>query len=460
MGFLMTYHEIRFTGNRTGDAPLTWGQQCIWDEAKWFAPHHEHFNLKAVIEVPEGVGLPGVLGALRDFIEDRESLRTTYPTDSQGVPYQHVPMGGSLSVVEESFPAEEARSAARALAERLQGTPFSLDEFPVRAGIIASGSSPRFLILVIFHLAADIWDMRNVVSEMKQLLASPDGARGTVTARDHPFDEAQRAQEPRGRAVSERALKHWRAQLAHAPVDMLAGRAATPESSRFQEIYIGSEALSIAIHALARRLRVTPTVVFLAVASIAMGDLGGQSRAFFLLGCHNRFTARDRMATGTVSQDSPVTVDLSGGDFRKVVQRVWSAGLSAYASAKWDPTAVAAAVEEAERQRGERVDLSCNVNVDLEAGAGAAEPESPAGAEFVQELRHRTRIVKELGTSQDRTGRRFFLRASTYSKEIIVSLRADTTVLSSSDIVKFLEDMEELAVREYEAGRAAPAADG
>ncbi|MEU5191613.1 condensation domain-containing protein [Streptomyces klenkii] len=445
----MAYHEIRFSGTRTGDAPLTWGQQFIWDEAKRFAPCHEHFNLKAVVEVPEAVSSARVLAVLQELIHGRESLRTTYPIDSSGMPYQHVPLGGSIRVVEQSCSVGEAHSTARELAERLRVAPFLLDEFPIRAGIIASESTPRYMVLVVFHLAADMWDMRNIVSEIKKLLASPGVEWSSVAARAHPFDESKLQQGPRGREISERSLEYWRAQLVNAPVDMFAGCTAVPESPRFQKIFIGSEALAVAIRALARRLQVTPAVVFLAVGSIVLGDLSGEARAFFLLACHNRFTARNIKATGTAYQDSPITIDLSGGDFREIAHRAWSAALPAYSAAKWDPVMVAAAIEEVELQRGAGVDLSCNVNVDLEASASPSEPESLASAEFMQELRHRTRIVKRVGISRDRAGRRFFLKAGTYSKEIIMSLKADTAVLSSGGIIKFLEDIEELAVREY-----------
>ncbi|MEV0693851.1 condensation domain-containing protein [Streptomyces sp. NPDC050388] len=440
-------HSVRFSGQRTGDAPLTWGQQWLWEEVEKFAPHHEHLNLSEVVDVPEGVSLPDVLTALQRLLEQWESVRTTYSVGPSGEPQQHVPSGGTLDVVERTARAEEARSAAHALAAALRSVPFPLDGFPIRAGVVTSEGCPRHLVIVIFHLATDGWDLRNLLAEIKQLLAAP-GEERTVAARIHPLDQSECQRGPEGRAVSERSLTYWKKQLLNAPADMFSGRAPVPESPRFQESYVESEALAVAIRDLSRHLKASPTVIFLALASVCLGRLTGEPRVLLLLGCHNRFSPSKRAATGPLYQDAPLTVDLAGADFQAVVRRTWRASLSAYSAAKWDPRLVEAAVQEVVRERGQSVDLSCNAIVMLEPHTGLPPSPSPADAGFVEALRSRTRKLKMPGTAQDRTGRRFFLRAQNTSRAVLTSLRTDTTVLSGEDCAQFLDDVEELAVRE------------
>lgn len=171
--------------------------------------------------------------------------------------------------------------------------------------------------------------------------------------------------------------------------------------------------------------------------------------SFFLLGCHNRFSPSDRAATGPLYQDAPLTVDLTGADFREVVRRTWRASLSAYSAAKWNPPLLEAAVKDIVRERGQDVDLSCNAIVILEPHTGLHPSPRPTDAEFIKDLSSRTRKLKMPGTAQDRTGRRFFLRAQNTSHSVITSLRTDTTVLSSEESAQFLEEVEELAVQEF-----------
>ncbi|MFF8366976.1 condensation domain-containing protein [Rhodococcus erythropolis] len=446
---MTTFHQVRFVGGRSGDAPLTWGQQCIWDEAKTFAPHHEHFNLSAMIDVPGGADLAHVLAALRELVEQRESLRTTYPLDLSGYPRQCVrSSGGTLDVVERAAGEDETRSEAVALTAELQRSPFSLDEIPIRAGIITSDGRPRHLILVIFHLATDLWDLRNIKRELKQLLAAPL-QKSTIPKRVHTLDQAASEQGPEGKAIAERSLRYWKSQLAAAPADMFTGRANDPDSLRFQETCVESPVLETAIRELSRHLKVSPTVIFLAIASILLGKLSEKSEVFFLLGCHNRFSENDRMVTGPFSQDTPMVVDLADADFQQVVRRIWYASLTAYAVAKWDPTRVAAAVEEATRERGSKVDLSCNVNVTLGKDSGLSASVSRADAEYIENMRSKTRIIRLPGSSRDRAGRRFFLRAHNSSHAIVVRLRTDTSVVSTEEGVNFLEGVVEMAVQEW-----------
>ncbi|WP_371600280.1 condensation domain-containing protein [Streptomyces sp. NBC_00564] len=442
------HHSIRFSGQRTGDAPLTWGQQWLWEEVKKFAPRHEHLNLSEIVDVPEDVSLPEVLTALRKLLEQRESLRTTYSVGPSGEPRQHVPSGGTLDVVERTARTEEARSAAHALAAGLRSVPFSLDDFPIRAGVVTSELRPRHLVIVIFHLATDGWDLRNLLAEIRQSLAAP-GEERTVAARIHPLDQSERERGPEGQAVCERSIKYWKKQLINAPADIFSGRSPVPESPRFQEIYVDSEALSVALRDLSLHLKVSPTVIFLALSSICLGRLSGEPMSFFLLGCHNRFSPSDRAATGPLYQDAPLTVDLTGADFREVVRRTWRASLSAYSAAKWNPPLLEAAVKDIVRERGQDVDLSCNAIVILEPHTGLHPSPRPTDAEFIKDLSSRTRKLKMPGTAQDRTGRRFFLRAQNTSHSVITSLRTDTTVLSSEESAQFLEEVEELAVQEF-----------
>ncbi|MFD0889811.1 hypothetical protein ACFQ08_35170, partial [Streptosporangium algeriense] len=71
--------DIRFSGSRSGTAPLTWGQRAIWDAIRKTAPDDHYFNFGRVLAVPRRARpltvarAAEVLGAL---VERHESLRT------------------------------------------------------------------------------------------------------------------------------------------------------------------------------------------------------------------------------------------------------------------------------------------------------------------------------------------------------------------------------------------------
>ncbi|MDH6709074.1 hypothetical protein P3T27_005820 [Kitasatospora sp. MAA19] len=450
----MAIHEVRFTGGRTGDAPLTWGQKCIWAEAKWFAPEHVQFNMRQIIDIPEPTSLADVLVGLQVLLQRREPLRTIYPISAAGEPYQHVPAEGSIEVAEYSVPAGEAGSVAVDLAAEFQRKPFVLDDFPFRAAIVTSDGRPRYLVIAVFHMAADGWDMQNIARETERLLAAPAMAVDStpLSSRMHPLDYAEHERGAAGRMVSERSMRYWRRQLVDAPVDMFRGRALAPEPSRFVEVYIESEALAVALYFLSRELRASQETVFLAIAAALLAGIGGEKKAFFLAWCHNRITPAEMNATGSVAQDSPITIDVTSADLRELVRRTWCAAVPAYAAAKHDPAQVAVAVAQIEQERERSVDLSCNINV-MPLETSGIEPQiagldSRAALDLISSIRADTRIIRVLGTSQDRIGRRFYLRAHGSRKKVMTFLRADTAVLSRSEIISFLRDIEESSVRE------------
>ena len=45
--------DIRFSGSRSGMAPLSWGQWAIWDAIQKMAPDDHYFNFGRVLAVPK-----------------------------------------------------------------------------------------------------------------------------------------------------------------------------------------------------------------------------------------------------------------------------------------------------------------------------------------------------------------------------------------------------------------------
>ncbi|WP_055631793.1 condensation domain-containing protein [Streptomyces griseoruber] len=446
-------HDVRFCGVRAGTAPLTWGQRWMWEEAAWFAPDHRHLNMPVVLELPDGTQLSSVLAALRTLLERHEPLRTTFPVSATGEPRQDVTEEGLIRVQERRVRPGRGRDATKDVAEQLAGElgrrPFAVDELPCRAGVVTCDGAPLRLVLVVFHVVTDDWDLRNLTAELRRLVAA-DGhvpeAAGDV--RLQPLDQAAREGGPEGRAVGLRSLEHWRTQLVRAPADMLPFRNPAPETPRYKEVTLRSEALTLALYALSRRLRTSQTTVFLAIAAALLGRRADLPTACLTLYCNNRIDPRDEAAAGPFLQDAPMVVDLDGS-LAETVRRTWQAALPAYLAGRYDPVRAHSLVEEVQRERGTVADLSCTANVMLGTdglGADLLARAAHVTRESAEEARSRTRPGWTRTLVTDRPGRRFYLTASNAAGPVLASLRADTTLLSTAELLGFLTDIERVAV--------------
>ncbi|MER6467070.1 amino acid adenylation domain-containing protein, partial [Streptomyces sp. NPDC001228] len=138
--------------------PLSFAQRRLW-----FLNRFEGAGGSAAYNVPFVLRLRGVVDreALRaawgDVVGRHEVLRTVFPEDVEGDPYQRV-LGveevpaGALRVVEVGPGELEERLAAEA------ARPFDLvSELPFRAWLFVLGPRECVLMLVMHHIAADGW---------------------------------------------------------------------------------------------------------------------------------------------------------------------------------------------------------------------------------------------------------------------------------------------------------------
>ncbi|MFJ8464547.1 condensation domain-containing protein [Streptomyces swartbergensis] len=455
MAGLTGIHHVCFSGSRSGTAQLTWGQRWMWEEMAWFAPRHEHLKMQAVIDLPRQARLAKVLSSLRVLVERREPLRTTFPVSTSGEPHQALAARGELKVEEWSAPPGGSRVVAAQLAQQLGQDPFTVDELPLRAGVVTCNGTPSHVVLIVFHLATDAWDMGNLIDELR-LLVSSGGAEDAVRAEDRlqPLDQAAYELTREGTRACQRSLEYWRSQLTRAPADMLPFRNSTPERQRFKEVTLESEALGLAVPILSQRLGVSQATVLLSVVAILLGLRSNQSTACLTLYCNNRFDARKRTAPGIFIQDVPVIIDLSDGSLRDIIRRTWRATLSAYMAGQYDPVRAHSLIEAVQHDRNTAIDLSCTVNVTL--GMERSNADVPIVAshvthELVEEASSRTRYGQSQTFHTDRPGRRFYLCADNYADHVRVSLRADTTVLSTVDVLDFLRDIEKVTIKVLES---------
>jgi hypothetical protein len=436
-------HKVAFTGGRRGSGPLTWGQRWMWEEAHWFGDEHAHLNMSLVMDVPRRCSLSEVLTAVRTMVQLHESLRTRFVPAADGTPRQVVAASGDLAVQVVDGPEDPVSEQIRCLEHQLWQPSFRPDDLPLRVGVVARGGSPLALVLIVFHLAADGWAVAQLREQLNQLLRGepPDNLDIGI----QPLDQAEYERGPGGRARATKSLGYWRRHLRDFPAPALPVRTPEPEVVRYREMYMESAALTIAARTLSQRHSVGVPTILLAVSVTLLGVLSGSRTYPVMLYCSNRIGAYSGAALGTFVQDVPIAVDLSGDTFADVVADAWSSSVSAYRYGEYDVVSM----DHLLHGVAGRSNRPCAVNLAFGGPFSGTEasrtaPDSPEQA-ILRELPG-TVIMRYRELEKDRKGRKLYLKAFDLPRATGITLRADTSVLSSQSMRCFLRDFERIVV--------------
>ncbi|NEC17754.1 condensation domain-containing protein, partial [Streptomyces parvus] len=185
--------QVDFRGERSGTAPLTWGQRAIWHAIRRTAPNDHYFNIGRVLPLADR-GRPATVAATLDalarLIERHEALRTRLvPSAAYDGPSQWLADTGSLSVtIAPATGLPEAAAEAEALLDRLSATRFDYPaEWPLRAALVTVGDRVTHAVLVLCHLAADGHAAEVLVRDLRLLVRRGSAGRPPATT---PLDLA------------------------------------------------------------------------------------------------------------------------------------------------------------------------------------------------------------------------------------------------------------------------------
>ncbi|MFI7892921.1 condensation domain-containing protein [Streptomyces sp. CACIS-1.16CA] len=452
-----TRREIAFHGERSGRAPLTWGQRAIWHAIRRTAPNDHYFNIGRVLPLADRgrpVTVPEALGALARLMERHESLRTRLllsPLD--GEPAQGLADAGTLSVtMTRAAGLPEAAAEAEALLGRLSATRFDYAaEWPVRAALITVGDRVTHAVLVLCHLAADGHAAEILVRDLRLLVRRRSAGPSPATT---PLDLARDQHAAAGRRRGAAALAHWEAGYRAAPPTMFPDPCAQPRTPRFWTGRLVSPALARAVGTVAATHRVSGSTVLLTASAALVAAGEGHRTAAVMPIVGNRTAGALRDLVSTLSQDGLFVLDLAessgtteaaglAGTFTDLLPAAYRSALRAYRAAVYDPVEWDALGERLSAEYGTDVHPYCCFN-DMRLVERAL-PEGPraTGAEPA-EARRRTTFG--FPATQDRVACRYCLHVTEEGDALAVSLTADTAYLPPEAIRAHLYAMEELIV--------------
>ncbi|WP_454197364.1 amino acid adenylation domain-containing protein [Nocardia sp. Marseille-Q1738] len=137
---------------RPDRVPLSLAQQRMWLLNR-IEPDSAAYNMPFALRLTGALDVPALRLAVADVLERHEVLRTRFPADSDGIPYQEILSADA--VLPEGLVVEHDTTDVMDTVAGLMSTGFDVTaSVPVRLRLFSSGDD-HLLVLVVHHISAD-----------------------------------------------------------------------------------------------------------------------------------------------------------------------------------------------------------------------------------------------------------------------------------------------------------------
>ncbi|WP_081465942.1 non-ribosomal peptide synthetase [Stigmatella aurantiaca] len=298
-----------------GQRTVSHGQESLWFLHQ-MNPESAAYNLFSAVRIRSSVDAEALRAAFEALSRRHPVLRTVYPA-RDGMPTAQVLDG----------PVDFTRVEARGLTDEALKTlvsdeahrPFDLERGPVfRVRLYTRTDGESVLLLAVHHIAADLWSLVVLLSELRQLYPAAREQR----ALELPVLPASYADHVRWQeaflagAEGERQRAYWRERLAgELPVLSLPMEGARPSvvgSAGAAHRFLLDPKLTSALKALAREEGTTLFTVLLAGFQVLLSRLSGQREVLVGSPVAGRSLARFGSVVGYFVNPLVLRADLSG----------------------------------------------------------------------------------------------------------------------------------------------------
>ncbi|MFF0123354.1 amino acid adenylation domain-containing protein, partial [Micromonospora arida] len=280
------------TVDRSGELPLSYGQQQMWFLNR-MDPTSAEYLVSSALRLHGPLDADALGRALDALVARHEILRTRYALAGTS-PVQVIdpPAHRDLPVVDlTDRPRAERAAALDAVLADVSLTGFDLaEEWPVRAVLVRLDTDEHVLALVLHHIACDAPSVAVLTGELAEVYAAlRAGVEPWLPVPPVQYADFAAWQRGRSRADSvARSLDYWRDQLAGlTPVELPADRT-RPKSRDWRGSSVPftlSADLSAALRGVARDAGTTVFITLLSAFQVLL----------------SRYTGRTDLAVGTVS---------------------------------------------------------------------------------------------------------------------------------------------------------------
>ena len=327
---------VRFEGDGSGVAELSWGQYEIWCVMR---DKNDFLPIGGVRALPPGQTVADVAAALRFIMGRHQALRTRLRWASEGqapdgLPKQEVHACGEIALEVVDAGDGDPAEAAAAVVTRYMTADFDYErDWPVRMAVITQHGAATHVAEIYCHLAMDGFGL----AALRADLARHDrtgSAAAPVTAMQ-PLEQVRWQRGPAGGRAHAASMRHFERLAASVP-DRQFSEQADEQQPRFWQVRYESPAGYLASRTLAARLGVTTSAVLLAAYATALSPLTASPSVAVALVVNNRFRPGLADSVSTLAQSFPCLIEVGDARFEEVCVRTWRAALVAYKHAYYD----------------------------------------------------------------------------------------------------------------------------
>ncbi|WP_306359684.1 non-ribosomal peptide synthetase [Nocardia sp. CC227C] len=264
--------------------PLSAAQRRMWFLNR-YDPDSPAYNIPGAFDIAGALDIPALRAALDDVVARHEILRTRYPADADGLPWQEIlpPTPGSTPLTELEVAAEDLDDAVAARLFR----GFDLTrETPLRVWALRLAPEHAVLAMAVHHIAADGWSMGPLARDVLAAYASrlsgepPRWTPLPLQYADHALwqhDLLGAADDPAG--LAHRQLEFWRTTLDGLPerhgIPTDRPRPASPSGRGDRIAFTIPAEVHDRVHVLSRAYGASPFMVAHTALAVLLARLSG-----------------------------------------------------------------------------------------------------------------------------------------------------------------------------------------
>jgi amino acid adenylation domain-containing protein len=319
--------------------PLSPGQQALYF-LNQLSPESAAYNIAHAVRARGELNVQAFKRALQSLVTRHLILRTTFAAPG-GEPKQRVHPHLELDFRHEDGSAWSETLLSERLTE-IARRPLDLQVGPLRVCVISRSGQEHVIMLVVHHIAADLWSLAIMLHELSLCYAAEEaGSRPNLPPVTFQYSDYVRWQEDLLASSRGQTLRdHWQKQLAGElpPLILPADRPRPPKQTDRGAVHSLrlEAALTKRLQALAQAQGATLYMTLLAAFQILLRRWSGQTE--FLIGSPTTGRSRAELAglVGYLVNPVVMRANLGGNpSFRELLERVRATALAAFEHADY-----------------------------------------------------------------------------------------------------------------------------
>ena len=349
---------VRFAGEGSGEAPLTWAQADLW---RGFVASGETATIGAAHRMPAGTTIDEVAELLRFIMSRHQVLRTRLRMQADGRPLQVCSASGEARLLIVEAGQDEPADVAESLKRQLRAREFDYqNDWPISMAVVTAGGVLTHVVTVYLHMAVDAGGIRALIADAAGRDPVTGAAAGPVTA-VQPLEQARRQATPAARRQSTASLRQLE-QVLRVARPRLFGDPKVVGEATYRKIHFRSPASRLAAERIAAELNAPVSAALLAMFAVALARRLQDGSVWLMVLVNNRFRPGLADSVCQLVQSSPCRIDVAGVSLAAAVRRASSSLLHTYKNAYYDGYQQDEVLERVGRELGGKVEMSCFYN--------------------------------------------------------------------------------------------------